>query len=136
MRIRSLRFLMVVALLLTAIFPVAYAEDAKLNVVATTTMLADLARAIGGGRVHVDGLMGPGIDPHLYQASAGDVGLMQNADVVIYNGLHLEGKMGEIFEALGKRTGRSPCTPCALSAWSIWRSSHFPRSPAARSSAC
>lgn len=72
----------------------------KLNVVATTTMLADLARSIGGDSVEVNGLMRPGIDPHLYQASAGDVTLMQKADVVIYNGLHLEGKMGEIFESL------------------------------------
>lgn len=74
-------------------------ED-KLNVVATTTMLADLSGIIGGVHVTVDGLMGPGIDPHLYQASAGDVTLMQKSDVVVYNGLHLEGKMGEIFEAL------------------------------------
>lgn len=71
-----------------------------LNIVATTTMLADLAKTIGGEHVTVNGLMGPGIDPHLYQASAGDVTLMQNADVVVYNGLHLEGKMGEIFESL------------------------------------
>ena len=75
-------------------------EATKLNVVATTTMLADLATVIGGDRVEVVGLMGPGIDPHLYQASAGDVSKMQEADVVIYNGLHLEGKMGEIFEQL------------------------------------
>lgn len=74
-------------------------ED-KLNIVATTTMLADLSKIIGGNRVKVDGLMGPGIDPHLYQASAGDVSLMHKADVVVYNGLHLEGKMGEIFENL------------------------------------
>ncbi|MFV0413355.1 MAG: metal ABC transporter solute-binding protein, Zn/Mn family [Oscillospiraceae bacterium] len=72
----------------------------KLNIVATTTMLADLSTVIGGERVTVNGLMGPGIDPHLYQASAGDVSLMQKADVVVYNGLHLEGKMGEIFENL------------------------------------
>lgn len=71
-----------------------------LNVVATTTMLTDLSKIIGGERVSVSGLMGPGIDPHLYQASAGDVTLMQKADVVVYNGLHLEGKMGEIFENL------------------------------------
>lgn len=77
-------------------------ED-KINVVATTTMLADLSTVIGGERVTVDGLMGPGIDPHLYQASAGDVSLMQKADVVVYNGLHLEGKMGEIFENLSKQ---------------------------------
>lgn len=74
-------------------------ED-QLNVVATTTMLADLSAVIGGERVTVNGLMGPGIDPHLYQASAGDVSLMQKADAVVYNGLHLEGKMGEIFENL------------------------------------
>lgn len=71
-----------------------------LNVVATTTMLADLSKIIGGDRVTVEGLMGPGIDPHLYQASAGDVTLMQKAEIVVYNGLHLEGKMGEIFENL------------------------------------
>lgn len=75
-------------------------EDGKMKVVATTTMLADLSRIIGGDRVEVSGLMGAGIDPHLYQASAGDVTLMQEADVVVYNGLHLEGKMGEIFEQL------------------------------------
>lgn len=75
-------------------------KEDTLNVVATTTMLADLANVIGGEHVFVNGLMGPGIDPHLYQASAGDVTLMQKADVVVYNGLHLEGKMGEIFEEL------------------------------------
>lgn len=74
------------------------AED-TLDVVATTTMLADLSTVIGGEHVSVDGLMGPGVDPHLYQASAGDVTLMQKADVVVYNGLHLEGKMGDIFES-------------------------------------
>jgi manganese/zinc/iron transport system substrate-binding protein len=76
------------------------ADDGTLNIVATTTMLADLTSIIGGGHVTVNGLMGPGIDPHLYQASAGDVELMQKSDVVVYNGLHLEGKMGEIFESL------------------------------------
>ncbi len=74
----------------------------KLNVVATTTMLADLSRIIGGDAVEVTGLMGPGVDPHLYQASAGDVSTMQKADVVVYNGVHLEGKMGEIFSNLEK----------------------------------
>ncbi len=80
-----------------------------LNIVATTTMLADLSKIIGGAHVTVNGLMGPGIDPHLYQASAGDVTLMQNADVVVYNGLHLEGKMGEIFESLTDRGSTIIC---------------------------
>lgn len=75
-------------------------EDDTLSVVATTTMLADLAKVIGGDAVEVVALMGPGIDPHLYNASAGDVDKMSNADLVVYNGLHLEGKMGEIFEQL------------------------------------
>lgn len=75
-------------------------ETETLTLVATTTMLADLSRVIGGEHVSVHGLMGPGIDPHLYKASAGDVSLMQKSDVVVYNGLHLEGKMGEVFDSL------------------------------------
>lgn len=75
-------------------------EDGRFRIVATTTMLADLANVIGGEYVDVTGLMGPGIDPHLYKASAGDVTAMQDADLVVFNGLHLEGKMGEIFQNL------------------------------------
>ena len=75
-------------------------DDGVLNIVATTTMLHDLASVIGGDNIEAIGLMGPGIDPHLYEASAGDVTKMQEADVVLYNGIHLEGKMGEIFEDL------------------------------------
>lgn len=75
-------------------------DNGKLSIVTTTTMIADLARVIGGDYVDVVSLMGPGIDPHLYNASAGDVSKMTNADMVVYSGLHLEGKMGEIFENL------------------------------------
>ncbi len=75
-------------------------EGQKLNVVATTTMLRDLVTQIGGEKVKAVGLMGPGIDPHLYKASAGDVNKMQEADLIVYNGMHLEGKMGEIFKNL------------------------------------
>lgn len=77
------------------------------RVVATTSLLADAARVIGGDSFEVAGLMGPGVDPHLYKASAGDVELLRRADLVLYNGLHLEGKMGEVFEGLraqGRRT--------------------------------
>lgn len=75
-------------------------KKGKYKVITTTTMLSDMAQTIGGEYIEVKGLMGPGVDPHLYKASAGDVGLMQNADMVVYNGLHLEGKMGEVFEKL------------------------------------
>ena len=81
-------------------------SDDRLNIVTTTTLLYDLAVAIGGDQVKATALMGPGIDPHLYQASAGDVTKMQEADVVIYNGLHLEGKMGEVFASLSS-SGRT-----------------------------
>lgn len=82
---------------------------AEVRVVATTTMLADLVRVVGGPHVAVDGLMGPGIDPHLYQASAGDVGKMRRADVVVHNGLHLEGKMGDVFAALDRQSKTVIC---------------------------
>lgn len=73
-------------------------EEEKLKVVVTTTIIEDVAKNIAGDLVDVEALMGPGVDPHLYKASAGDVGKMSKADMVIYNGLHLEGKMGEVFE--------------------------------------
>ncbi len=72
----------------------------KLKITTTTTMLKDLIRTIGGDKVEVINLMGEGVDPHLYNASAGDVEKLANADVIIYGGLHLEGKMGDIFGKL------------------------------------
>ena len=73
------------------------------QVVATTSMVADLARQIGGDRVEVQGLMGPGVDPHLYRARESDVSAMVGADLILYNGLHLEGKMGEVLEQIQSR---------------------------------
>ncbi len=73
------------------------------RVVATTSIIADLARAVGGDRVAVTGLMGPGVDPHLYKASEGDVARMAGADLILYNGLHLEGKMVDLFEQMRQR---------------------------------
>ncbi|MCT8339239.1 zinc ABC transporter substrate-binding protein [Flavobacteriaceae bacterium TK19130] len=78
----------------------------KLNVVTTTTMITDLVKNIGGDAITVNGLMGAGVDPHLYKASEGDVNKLYQADVVFYNGLHLEGKLVEVFEKMensGKR---------------------------------
>jgi manganese/zinc/iron transport system substrate-binding protein len=73
-----------------------------INVVATTGYVADLVRNVGGERVAVESLMGPGVDPHLYKPSAGDVLAIQNADAVFYNGLELEGRMVDIFERLSR----------------------------------
>ena len=77
----------------------------KPKVIATTSMLADLVRSVAGERVDVRGLMGPGVDPHLYKPTAGDVAMLQQAQLIIYNGLMLEGQMGELLGRLSK--GRS-----------------------------
>lgn len=73
-------------------------DSGKLKVVTTTTIIADVVRNLGGDLVEVEALIGPGVDPHLYKASAGDVKRMNEANMVVYNGLHLEGRMGEVFE--------------------------------------
>jgi len=78
-------------------------EGDPLMIVATTSMIADLVREVGGDRVRVEGLMGPGIDPHTYQASEGDVSAMTQAHLILYNGLHLEGKMTDVFAQMRQR---------------------------------
>lgn len=72
----------------------------KINVVTTTTMITDLVKNIGGEHINLQGLMGSGVDPHLYKASEGDVTKLANADIIFYNGLHLEGKLVEVFEKM------------------------------------
>lgn len=79
-------------------------RDKKLKIVTTTTMITDLVKNIGGDSVHVQGLMGSGVDPHLYKASEGDVSKLTNADIVFYSGLHLEGKLVDVFEKMGHNT--------------------------------
>lgn len=78
------------------------AGDRKLKVVATTTMVTDLVKQIGGDRVEVEGLMGAGVDPHLYKPSASDISKLQRADVIFYNGLLLEGKMQDVFAKMAR----------------------------------
>ncbi|MDG1278366.1 MAG: zinc ABC transporter substrate-binding protein [Algoriphagus sp.] len=75
-------------------------ERLKPQIVTTTSILADGIRNIVGDSAEVVALMPAGVDPHLYKASARDLDLLQNADLVIYHGLFLEGKMTEIFEKL------------------------------------
>jgi manganese/zinc/iron transport system substrate-binding protein len=75
----------------------------RVTAVATTGMVGDLVRNVGGGRVEVVQLMGQGVDPHLYKASQGDVARLSQADVIFYNGFHLEGKMTDILKKIGRR---------------------------------
>ncbi len=77
--------------------------ERPLNVVTTTGMINDIVQNVGGDLINVQGLLGPGSDPHLYVASAGDVDKLQEADVIFYNGLFLEAQMEDILEQLGER---------------------------------
>ncbi|MFD2613741.1 metal ABC transporter solute-binding protein, Zn/Mn family [Paenibacillus gansuensis] len=77
-------------------------SEGKLRVTTTIGMISDIVREVGGDHVEVTGLMGEGVDPHLYKASQGDIKKLDQADIIFYNGLHLEGKMIEIFEKMSK----------------------------------
>ena len=72
-------------------------------VLCTTTMIEDMAREVGGDRVRVIGIMPPGTDPHIYEPRPDDSLLMQKAALILYNGLHLEGKMVSMFERAGAK---------------------------------
>ncbi len=76
----------------------------KLRVVTTIGMITDIVKNVGAERVEVTGLMGPGVDPHLYKASAGDVQRLTSAQLIFYNGLHLESKMGDILAKMSGNT--------------------------------
>ncbi len=78
--------------------------ERPVEVVATTNFLADMAREIGGPRTRVSSLMGPGVDPHSYKASASDVKTLRDADLLLNVGLQLEGRMGDWFEEMSRRT--------------------------------
>ncbi|MEX2232972.1 MAG: zinc ABC transporter substrate-binding protein [Cyclobacteriaceae bacterium] len=74
----------------------------KIKIVTTTGMIQNAVENIVGDHAEVIALMGPGVDPHLYKATHGDLERLTEADIIFYNGLHLEGKMGEVFEKLGR----------------------------------
>jgi len=67
------------------------------KVTATIAQVADLVRNVGGEHVVVEGLMGEGVDPHLYKASQGDISKLSSAEIIFYSGLMLEGRMTDIF---------------------------------------
>lgn len=90
-----------VALLVAAGGPARAAEP--LHIVATTGMIADAVTQVGGDRVEVVALMGPGVDPHLYRPTASDIARMARADAVFYHGLNLEAQLREFLERLGSR---------------------------------
>ena len=97
----------------------------KLQVVTTTTMITDLVKIIGADKIEVKALMGAGVDPHLYKASAGDVSKLFEADAVIYNGLHLEGKLEEVFEKMRHQNKTTIAVADALDKATLIGSEYF-----------
>ena len=95
---------MSVGLLGLALPHVLFAEGKTLSLVATTGMIADTARTVGGDLVDVRALMGPGVDPHAYRQTRTDIVAMVRADLVLWNGLYLEAQMEEFFQDLMRRT--------------------------------
>ncbi len=85
--------------------PAGVREGGVFRIVATTTQAGDLSRILADGvpDVEITALMGAGVDPHLYQPTESDVNAMNEADMVVYSGLHLEGQFDAVFEALGER---------------------------------
>ena len=79
------------------------AENSKPHVVATTGMLYDAVINIAGDKVTAEAIMGPGVDPHLYKATQGDLAKFNKANLIVYNGILLEGKMSEILKKLGRQ---------------------------------
>lgn len=77
--------------------------NGKLQIITTTGMIQDIVQNIAGDKADVVALMGTGVDPHLYKATANDLTRLGQADAVFYNGLHLEGKMSEVLEKLGRK---------------------------------
>src|SRR5688572_22464126 len=74
------------------------------TIVTTVGMVADIVRHVAGDKADVKGMMGEGVDPHLYKPTRDDIAAMMNADVVIYSGLLLEGKLGDTLVQVA-RTG-------------------------------
>lgn len=101
-RITPLLFLSIVLLQFGGCQPVEKKRDGILKIVTTTGMIYDAVINIGQDRVSAQALMGPGVDPHLYKATQGDLSKLQSADLILYNGIHLEGKMGDVFKKLGR----------------------------------
>ena len=91
------------ALLVLLAAPLVGQAGERLSIVATTGMIADAAREIGGDSVEVEGLMGPGIDPHSYRQTRSDIVAMTRADLVLSHGLYLEAQMEEFLQRLAER---------------------------------
>jgi manganese/zinc/iron transport system substrate-binding protein len=77
-------------------------KKSSVSIVCTTGMIADVVKILIKDHAQIICLMGPGVDPHMYRPRSGDVEHFQNADFIFFNGLHLEGKMTELFKEMSQ----------------------------------
>lgn len=103
----ALTALVIAAFGALAIWPAVHsptlAAQRQIKVVTTVGMVTDIVQIVGGERVAVTGLMGPGVDPHLFRASEGDVRRLAEAEIIFYSGLNLEAKLGDVLKRFGSR---------------------------------
>lgn len=93
----------VLPLLLASCSPREEASVGAAPIVCTVGMIADLAREVAGPEHAVRSLVGEGVDPHTYVPTRSDVAALQGASLILYNGLHLEGRMGDVLERMRQR---------------------------------
>lgn len=100
---KKLVLILIVAFTITSCTSPSESTSDKPHIVATTGMLYDAVINIAGDKVTAEAIMGPGVDPHLYKATQGDLAKFNKADMIVYNGILLEGKMSEILKKLGRQ---------------------------------
>lgn len=102
LQMKGQRFFQTMLVAVLAFAGMAAGAQARLQVVVTTNIVADTVKNVVGDAADVISLMGPGVDPHLYNATQGDLRTLSRADVIFYNGLDLEGRMGNVLAQMGR----------------------------------
>ncbi|WP_070987171.1 metal ABC transporter solute-binding protein, Zn/Mn family [Halofilum ochraceum] len=109
------RSILLAGLAILALLPgTGTAADNPPRAIATVGMIADVARNVAGDCVQVDALMGPGVDPHLYEAKSSDVRKLRAADAILYAGYSLEGQLGNVLERLGADKPAVAVSPASI----------------------
>lgn len=112
--VRRLAIPTVAALLAVALAGSASARETPVRVLATVGMIGDVAQEVAGECAEVTTLMGPGVDPHLYQASAGDVRAFRDAEMILYSGYSLEGQLGAVLERFAEEKPTIAVAPSSI----------------------
>ncbi|KFB09279.1 metal ABC transporter solute-binding protein, Zn/Mn family [Nitratireductor basaltis] len=104
-----------VASVVAALSPIAaYAQPKPVNVLVTIGMIGDVVENVGGDCVEVTAMMGPGVDPHLYEPSSRDVRSLRSADVIFFSGYSLEGQLGDVLARFGEQKPTIAVAPSSI----------------------